>query len=47
LALVKAFLTSGILTEDKTLWDTNAGIPQGIDPDSSHATDNPVLVRGL
>jgi RNA-directed DNA polymerase len=29
LALVKAFLTSGILTEDKTLQETNAGTPQG------------------
>jgi RNA-directed DNA polymerase len=29
LALVKAFLTSGILGEDKVLRDTNAGTPQG------------------
>jgi RNA-directed DNA polymerase len=29
LGLVKAFLTSGILAEDKTLRDTNAGTPQG------------------
>jgi RNA-directed DNA polymerase len=29
LALVKAFLKAGILAEDKTLRDTNAGTPQG------------------
>jgi RNA-directed DNA polymerase len=29
LALVKAFLKAGILTEDGTLADTNAGTPQG------------------
>jgi RNA-directed DNA polymerase len=29
LALVKAFLKAGILTEDQTLRDTNAGTPQG------------------
>jgi retron-type reverse transcriptase len=29
LALVKAFLKAGILTEDGTLADTSAGSPQG------------------
>jgi retron-type reverse transcriptase len=29
LALVKAFLKAGILTEDSTLKDTDTGTPQG------------------